>query len=192
MEINKFSDITGVVTTEDTTEGRMVLFTSTFSYSDLTGRKEDVPGVKLPDNASEASKAKYVLTWKVDRREPPIVSWPSYNYALRQGFDKSSNAPVTGKSIYLTYPGYQESVTIPSGTLALAFGGGVFTIPSGQFIYNASMQTPGTSLYAADASNESEANAGKLTVTANDKTAVAVVERWDSDNFALTVRTLSP
>jgi hypothetical protein len=193
MEINKQSDVTGVVTTEDITEGRMVLFTSHPGYnSDLTGRLEDVPGVKLPDDASEASEAKYVLTWPVDNRETPIVYWPSYSYGLRQTFDRDTNAPVTGKTIYLTYPGYQESVTIPSGHQALAMGGGVYTVPSGQYIYDASMQTPGTSLYAADASNESEANAGKLTVTQNGKDAVAVTERFDSDTYALTFRTLAP
>lgn len=192
MEIRKKSDIEGVITTEDVVEGRMVLFTSHPGYStDVTGRLTHHPGVKLPDNATEAGRAKYVLTWKQDRREPPIIDWPAYPFALRQTLDQDANAPITGKTIYLTYPGYQESVTIPSGTLALALGGGVYTVPSGQFIFSSGVMTPGTQLQAANASDDSEADAGKLKELSGG-TAVAVVQEFDSSEFSLTFRTLNP
>lgn len=192
MEIRKKSDIVGVITTEDVTEGRMVLYTSHPGYSDdVTGRLTNIPGVKLPDTEAEAARAKFVVTWKQDRREPPIVNWPAYSWALRQTFDQTANAPITGKTIYLTYPGYQESVTIPSGTLALALGGGVYTVPSGQFIYDATMLVPGTQLRAANTADDGASDSGKLTTLASG-TAVAVVEEFDSTEFSLTFRTLSP
>lgn len=192
MEINKSQDITGVKTTEDIVEGRMVLFTSNPGVDgDLTGRMSDVPGVKLPDTTAEAARARFCLTWQVDNRQPPLVDWPSYNYALRQGFDQTANTPITGKTIYMTYPGYQESVTIPSGTLSLAFGGDgtVLTVPSGQYIYDATMQVPGTRLRVADTASDSEADAGKLAVVGSG-TEIAEVERFDSSTYALTIRLL--
>lgn len=193
MEINKNTDIIGVITYEAITEGRMVLLTSHPGYStDVTGRLTDLPGVKLPDTTAEASRARYVITWPVDNRQPPLVDWPAYAWALRQGFDQATNAPITGKTIYLTYPGYQESVVIPSGNLALAFGQGVFTIPSGQFVYNAAMLVPGTALYSCDTNTDSAAEAGQLTVTAGGRTAVGAVERFNSTAHKLTVRTFNP
>lgn len=193
MEINKQSDIVGVITTEDITEGRMVLLTSHPGFSDdVTGRLSDLPGVKLPDNETEANRARFAITWQVTRQEPPIIDWPTYPFALRQGYDQDPNAPITGKTIYLTYPGYQESVTIPSGTQALAMGGGTYTVPSGQFVYSGAMQTPGTRLSVANAGDDSEATAGMLKIQEGTEEAVAVVERFDATEMSLTFRTLSP
>lgn len=193
MEINKQSDVLGVITTEDITEGRMVLLTSHPGFpDDLTGRQTDIPGVKLPDTEAEANRARYALTWKVDRREPPIINWPAHSYALRQAFDQSANTPITGKTIYLTYPGYQESVTIPSGTHSLAMGGGTYTVPSGQFVYSGAMQTPGTRLSVANAADDGVANAGMLKIQEGAEEYVAVVERFDTSEFSLTFRTLRP
>jgi len=190
MEINKNTDVTGVVVTEDITEGRMVLFTSNPGYpSDLTGRLTDLPGVKLPDTPAEAAEAMFVLTWQNDRREPPLINYPSYSYALRHGFDQTGNAPFTG-TVYLTYPGYQESVVIPSGSQALAFGGGVFTVPSGQYVYSPAIQVPGCRLRACDAATDGAAFAGMLAVMASGTTRVAITERFNTSTFALTFRTL--
>lgn len=194
MEINKSSDILGVITTEDIVEGRMVLLTSHPGYTtaqDLTGRLTDEPGVKLPDTAAEAAMARYVITWPVDNKTPPIVYWPYYTWALRQTLDRATNAPVTGRTIYLTYPGYQNAVTIPSGYLALAFGGGTFTVESGQYVYNALMQVPGTVLRACDTVTDGAALAGQLAILGSG-VEVAVVERFTVSTFALTFRTLRP
>ena len=190
MEINKTADITGVITTEDIVEGRMVLFVTHPGYpNDLTGRLVDVPGVKLPDTAAEAAQAIYCITWPVDNREPPIVAWPSYNFALRYGFAQVANTPVTGRTIYLTYPGYQESITIPSGSLALGYSccGTELTVPSGQYVYTAAMQIPGTRLRACDTAGDGAALAGMLAVVASG-TAVAHVSRFNPNTFALTFR----
>lgn len=192
MEINKTQDITGAKTIEAIVEGRMVLLTTNPGVgTDLTGRLSDVPGVKLPDTAAEAARARYCITWQADNRQPPIIAWPGYAYALRQGFDQDANTPITGKTIYLTYPGYQESETIPSGTLALAYGadGTVLTVPSGQYIYDATMQVPGTRLRAADTASDSADEAGQLAVVGGG-TAIAEVERFDTSTYALTFRLL--
>jgi len=194
MEINKRSDDIGSIATEDIVEGRMVLLTSNPGYgsTDLTGRLTDVPGVKLPDTPAEAALAKYAITWPSDNREPPIVAWPAYPFALREGFDQTANAPITGKTIYLTYPGYQNSQTIPSGSLALAMAGGVYTVPSGQYVYDATMQVPGTQLRACDAATDGDALAGQLAVMVSGSTCVAVVERFSTATYALTFRTYRP
>lgn len=194
MEINKSSDITGVITTENIVEGRMVLLTSHPTYpNDLTGRLVDVPGVKLPDTLAEAARATYCLTWKVENRKPPmLIPWigPFIPWALRKGgFDQAANTPMVNQTIYTTYPGYQESATIPSGTLALGFNccGGEFTIPSGQFVYDPAMRTPGTRLRVCDAATDGAAVAGMLAVMISGAVAVAEVSRWNA-NSSLTFR----
>lgn len=192
MEINKTQDITGVKTIEDIVEGRMVLLTTNPGIgTDLTGMLSDVPGVKLPDTTAEAARARYCITWQVDNREPPLVAWPSYPYALRQGFDQTANTPITDKTIYLTYPGYQESQTIPSGLLSLAYGGDgtVLTVPSGQYIYDATMQVPGTRLRACDTATDGAGSAGMLAIVASG-TEIAEVERFSTTTYALTFRLL--
>ena len=57
MEINKYTDITGVVTAEAIPEGRMVLLTDHSQTHDY-GSREDLPAVKLPDDSTEAAAAR--------------------------------------------------------------------------------------------------------------------------------------
>lgn len=195
MEINKVQDVTGVVTTEAIVEGRMVLYTTNPGLpfpGDLTGRLSDVPGVKLPDTVAEAARARYCITWQNDNRTPPLIAWPQYNWSLRLGFDQATNLPITGVPVYMTYPGYQESLTIPSGMLAICLAGDatVCTIPSGQYMYNVLMQVPGTRLRAADTVTDGAANAGMLAILASGTTAIAEVERFTPATFALTFRLL--
>jgi len=195
MEINKSSDITGVITTEDIVEGRMVLLTSHPTYpADLTGRLVDVPGVKLPDTLLEAARATYCLTWKVENRTPPMtVPWigPFIPWSLRVGgFDRPTNLPLTNQTIYMTYPGYQISMTIPSGMLALGYNccGGEFTIPSGQYVYDVTMQVPGTRLRVCNTATDGAASAGMLAIMISGTVAVAEVSRFNEPNFEMTFR----
>lgn len=197
MQINKVSDVTGVITTEDTIEGRMVLLTSNPGYTqdigpvnDLTGRLQDVPGVKLPDTLEEAARATYVITWTVEQRQPPIIGWPAYGYALRQGFDQAGNCPVTGRTIYITWPGYQDSMTIPSGYYALGYNccGGEYTVPSGHYVYSANVRVPGTRLRACDAATDGAEDAGRLAEVVSGSTPVAEVSRFNATTFELTFR----
>jgi len=197
MEINKVLDITGVITTEDIVEGRMVLLTSHPGYpTDLTGRLTDVPGVKLPDTLAEAARATFCLTWKNENRVPPMnIPWvgPYIPFALRQGgFDQAANTPLTGQTVYMTYPGYQNSVTIPSGTLSLGFSccGTVLTVPSGQYVYDATMQVPGTPLRACDTATDGAGVAGMLAILVSGSTRIAQVERFNATSYALTFRML--
>jgi len=194
VEINKSSDITGGVTTEDITEGRHVLLTTHPGWpGELTGRLQDTPGFQMPDTMDEAARAQFLITWPVDNREPPIVYWPWSPFALRQQFDLAGNAPFN-RTIYLTYPGLQgDQVTvIPSGHLAIAFSccGGVFTVPSGQYVYDVTMQVPGTRLRVCDFGTDGAAVMGMLAIMVSGSTAIAQVERFNATTMALTFRHL--
>jgi len=188
MEINKVNgDIKGVVLTQDIVEGRFVCLTS-HSFNADFGSQTDLPGVKLPTTADEAKRARFILTWAVDNRTPPYYNpQPAYAWSLRRGgFGGAANVPFSA-TVWLTYPGYQDGVTIPSGTSALAFGAGTFTVPSGAYVYNASLQTPGAAL----AVSYSGAYAGMLEYTAtwDASVVVAVVDEYNSSTGDLTVST---
>lgn len=195
MEIRKFTDVVGAIATEDIVDGRCVLLTSAPSNSSPFGLHGDLPGVKLPTDANEADNARYVVDWAMDNRKPPIYyPYPSYNYIVRnQGFESGQsdpsgrNLPMTNQTVYLTSPTVQEGLTIPSGEKVLAYAGGVFTFPSGHFVYSANLETPGTKVGVESAAG---ANRGKPTYDVNG--VFGVVEEFDSDEFSLTVRTLVP
>ena len=187
MEIREFEDVLGVMPVEDIVEGRFVLFTS-HTFSADFGSETDLPGVKLPDTAEEAKRAKYCLTWKVDNTEFPHYAVPSYSFAQRGGWDQAANAPFS-TTVYLTHPGNQEGLTIPSGVSALAYTEGTFTIPSGSYIYDASIVTPGAALIVADANTDGAGEAGKIKYTAT--MAVGVIgetREYDSATGKLTVK----
>jgi len=204
VEINKSHDITGVITTEAIVEGRHVRLTSHPGYgtiageagvTDLTGRLVDEPGVMLPATVSGAARASYIITWPVTNMKAPMMLpfvGPTYSFALRQMFDQATNLPLTGRTIYMTYPGYQNAQTIPSGTLALGFNGvgGEFTLTSGQYVYSANLQIPGSRLRVCDAVTDGAAAAGMLAETNGVTPELAEVSRFNATTFALTFRHL--
>ena len=178
MEINKYTDITGVLTTEAIPEGRMVLLTShaqTHNY----GSREDLPGVKLPDTSAEAGMARFCLTFAVDNTEPPLfIPMPTVpDTSFRYGFDGAANVPFSA-DVHLTPLSMKKGLTIPSGWLALAFGPGVFTVWSGEYVEHGSMVV-GSFLAVADTATEDEASAGKLKYSAS--VTFAQVMEIDSD-----------
>jgi hypothetical protein len=186
MELNKVNgDILGAVATEDITEGRMVLLTShTFDHD--FGSLTDLPGAKLPTTAAEASRARFIVTWPVDNRQAPYyTSMPSYAWSMRKGaFDQAANMPFNA-SVSLIYPGYKNGVVIPSGTSVLAYGAGTFTVPSGAYLYSASL-VPGASLSVS----YSGADKGKLQYQATwDATVVGSVYSLDATTGSLTFTT---
>jgi len=185
MEIRKYQDIMGVVAAEDIVEGRMVLLTPSSDTYDF-GSRTDLPGVKLPDNSTEAGEAKYVSGFAVDNRSLPIYQpVPAFTYALRQGFDQAANVPFSA-TVYLTHPGNMSSPqTIPSGEPALAFAGGVFTVPSGSFIYSASLAA-GAYLVAANTSDDGADSSGKLKYSAT--AGIGKVIQYNSTANELTFR----
>jgi hypothetical protein len=161
----------------------MVLMTSHSKSYDF-GSYEDLPGVKLPSDATEAAKAKYVLGFAQTNETPPIYRpAPGYNYALRYGFEQNPNTPFSA-TVYLTNPSVQEGLTVPSGTLAVAYGDGVFTVPSGSFVYSSNLATPGAPLVV----EYSGSDAGKLKYGTSN--VVAEVVHFDSTNFKLTFKLL--
>jgi hypothetical protein len=109
---------------------------------------------------------------------------PSYTYALRMGWDQTANTPFSA-TVHVTHPMYKKSQTIPSGTSLVAYGAGTYTIPSGTYIYSASM-AKGTLLSVSYA----VATAGKLQHEASYGDAVvAIVENIDATTLDLTFKT---
>ena len=190
MEINFFEDVIGVVPTEDIVEGRFVLITPhTFSY-DL-GSREDLPGVKLPDTADEAKRCKFILTWAVSNSSTPMyIPQPDLdNGARRGGWSETANTPITGSTIYLTYPGYTDGQTIPSGTPSLAYTEGTFTIPLGGYVADANIITIGAAIAIADTNTDNAGDAGKPKYAATiDDSVIGYTERYDSGNGDLTIK----
>jgi peptidoglycan hydrolase-like protein with peptidoglycan-binding domain len=184
MELNRFEDVLGVVTTDAIVEGRFVVLCGHSETYDF-GSREDLPGVKVPATSEEATRAKFVLTFAVDNRPTPIMEpVPATTFGLRGGFGAAANAPFSA-TVYLTPPGNQEGLTIPSGTPALAFTEGTFTLPSGAYIYSSNLVVPG----AAFVIEHSGADAGKPKYTATNAVGViGFVERYDSTTGKLTVR----
>lgn len=189
MEINKMSDVRGVVASSDIPEGSFV-----FILPNSTGSYTDLPAVRVPWNTAEAALAKFVVTWPVPYQEMPMyIPAPALagGFALRRGFDKAPNLPLTSTTVHLTWPGQKEGVTIPSGYLALAFAGGVFTIPSGMWVYNATLIQAGASFTVSDKTTDgSIAAAGKVKYGTSN--VVGYVERYDASTYSLEVRTLVP
>jgi len=194
MEINKYTDIVGGVAQADIPEGRMVLMVANAISTPsgwTRGSRTDLPGFRMPASTAEAALAKFVATWPVNNAvvEGPIkmfIPQPSIEWSLRQGgWDRGSNVPFSA-TVYLTSPEHQEGVTIPRGFLLLAFDRGVFTVPSGHFVYSATL-VPGAGLEALNTGDDGD-NGGKLGYATTG--LVAVVERYDATENKLTFRTL--
>jgi len=186
MEINKYTDITGAVTAEAIPEGRMVVIVP-HSQSHDYGSRVDLPAVKLPDNSTEAAQARFCVTFAVDNTVPPIYEpYPTIpNTSLRYGFDGSANVPFSA-TVHLTPLSMVKGLTIPSGALALAFGPGVFTVWSGEWVYSASV-VPGAYLAVTDPVTDGAEDPGKLKYSAS--ASFAEVLEVDAD-LNLTFRIL--
>ena len=196
MQINEFDDVMGVIPTEDIVEGRFVMLTNHgFTYD--FGSREDVVGVKLPDTADESARCKFILTWAVSNVPTPfIVPHPDFEGAghgfgvQRGGWDQAANSPVTGSTIFLTYPGYTDCQTIPSGTPSLVYTEGTFTLPYGCYnMDNIAIATPGSAITICNTAEDGAAEAGKPKYSAT-KTAsvIGYTERFDWSTYALTIK----
>ena len=197
MEIRKYTDIVGVITTEVIPEGRMVLLCGNPGDTIDFGSRADLPGVKLPDTKVEAQRAKYCITWPVNNSnfEGEIKMFypqPQYDWSLRRGgWDQVRNTPAAGMA-FLTWPGNdQNPCWIPSGWLALAFDRGVFRVPSGFYVDAPEIHVAGALLRVCDTASDSAPVAGLLTWDAVGDQTIAVVEQYH-DNGDLTFRTLQP
>lgn len=189
MEINRFEDVIGVVPQADIVEGRFVVLTANTMGGLIMNVNDDLPGAKVPATAEEAKRAKFVITWAVDNRATPIVDWPQTQFDFRGGWVNSRQGPLTGVKMWLTHPGNQESQTIPSGYKALAYTEGTFTIPSGQYIYNVALETPGAAVMVADTATDGAGSAGKPKYTASMAVGViGFVEDFNTETSALTIR----
>ena len=190
MEVNHYDGtILGAVANEDIVEGRLVCLTShTFNYD--FGSKTDLPACKRPTGTAEAARSRYCIAFAEDNRSTPIYDTnPSYSYALRYGFDQTTNVPFSA-SVYLTHPGNMSiPQTIPSGALVKLYGEGIYTVPSGHYLYEAAMEVPGTQLTVANVgAGDAAADAGKPKVGATN--VVAEVIRYNTTNSDLTFKIL--
>lgn len=188
MEINRYDDVLGVVPTADVVEGRFVVL-DTQSFSHDFGSYTDLPGAHVPATTEEAKRAKYCITFALDNRPTPIFAVPSMSFALRGGFDQAANAPFA-TTVYMTHPGNQEGLTIPSGQPSIAFTEATVTLPSGAYVYSADIVKPGAAIVIQDATTDSTAGeAGKPKYTATFAAGViGVTERYDSTTGRLTIR----
>jgi hypothetical protein len=187
MEINLFNEVIGAVAQDAIVEGRFCILTSNAVGGSFMNVDTDLPGVRVPATAEEATRAMYCVTFAVDNREVPIVDYPQTTFDFRGGFVNATAGPLTGVKMWLTHPGNQESQTIPSGYKALAFTDATVTLPSGQWVYSASLETPG----AAVIIEYSGADAGKPKYTATNAVGViGYVRDFDASNNALTIRIL--
>lgn len=182
----------GAVTRQDITEGRFVVLTA--GVTAMFGSQADLPGVKLPETDAVALTAHHIVTFTApDRVVGPnnllFVPQPSYEYALREGYDKAANLPMTNTTVRTVWPGNQESQVIASGTKCLIYGAGsVVTVPSGQYVWNAALQTPGARLEVLNTTDDTLANSGKLSYAAAG--TIAEVVDFDSTDASLMVRIL--
>jgi hypothetical protein len=185
MEIRHYEQILGVMVVDDIVEGRFGLLTS-HSFDNDFGSDTDLPGFKVPSTAAEAKKARFIVTWPVDNRKyPQYIGYPQYSFSLRAGaWDQTTNLPTT-LTLRGTNPAAQESLTIPSGYKALAFKGGIFTVPSGCYIYSASLLTPGANVSVSYAGGTE----GKLQYesTFDSDLVIGQVQRFDTSTNRLTV-----
>jgi hypothetical protein len=187
MEINRFDEVVGVIPTADVKEGLFVLLTPhTFSHD--FGSREDVPGVKVPATADEAKKARYCITWTPDNQAVPFYeTLPQMDWATRDGWSLGANMPLSA-TVYMTHHSSgPESQTIPSGVPSLGYTDGVFTLPSGCYVYGADIIKPGASLMVCNTANDTT-NAGKLKYSSTVEVGtVGTTVEYDSTSKKLTV-----
>lgn len=188
MEINRFEDVIGAVVQADTVEGRFVVLTANTSAPTATDNP-DLPGAKVPATAEEAKRAKFCLTWAVNNQAAPIVEYPAAPaFDFRGGWVNAESGPLTPR-MWLTHPGNQESGTIPSGYKALLYTEATVTIPSGQYIYNASLTVPGAAVMIADTASDGAAEAGKPKyASAMAAGVIGLVQAYEASTGKLTIR----
>jgi hypothetical protein len=133
----------------------------------------------MPTSAAEAALSKYVCLFADDNRSLPVYSpGASFTFALRQGFDQTVNSPMTSQTVYPVHPkDYDVAQTIPSGSTVRLYGAGVFTVPSGGFVYSSTLETPGAQLSVNSTAGGDDQ--GKLYYSATN--VVAEVVKFNSD-----------
>jgi hypothetical protein len=192
MEINRFEEVLGGITQADTVEGRFVILVANVHLGTYINLNDDLPGLRVPATAEEAKRAKYVLAWAVDNRQPPIVNYEREFAASlfdeRGGWVNAAQGPHDVR-MWLTQPGHQEGTTIPSGYKALGYTDGTFTFPSGAYVESDEIKVPGAAIIIADTASDSADDAGKPKYTATAAEGkVGVTETYDSVTGRLTIR----
>jgi hypothetical protein len=189
MEVNKFEQCAAAITLSGFTEGRLCIKAANPFDSYDFGSRTDLPGVRPPSTAEEANSAVFIVTWPVTNAEPPYyVPQPSFPWALRLGgFDQTANLPMSSVAVYLTWPGNQNQVTIPSGVPCLAFGEGTYTLYSGDYVDSAAIRVPGAMLQVCNTAEDGASLAGKIKVlTAASFRRIGYTKMFNTTDLALT------
>jgi hypothetical protein len=187
MEINQFAhEITGVMPNADVVEGRFgIMTTHTFDHN--FGSQVDLPGFAVPATAEQAKYAHQLITWAVDNQKYPMWKVPqAFTSAQRRGYSVTQTDPMTGQTIWLSNPAQQDCLTIPSGMPSLAFGKGVYTLPSGCYINDASWAVGSLCQVANTVEDTSDAGKIKRLATHSDR-KVGYVREYSSTTGRMTV-----
>lgn len=153
MEVRRFHTSHAARAMEAIVEGRMVL---RVDNSAAVGAGYGVGGatyfgmmlqngVRVPTTQAEANRSRFVVSFEVPGHLPPhLVGVPTYGWALREGWDRVGNLPMT-PTVHMVWPGQKECQTIPSGWNVVCYEGGTFTVASGCWVYDPTI-VPGTEL----------------------------------------------
>lgn len=155
MEVRRFHTSHGATCMALTVEGRLVVRVSNqasvgagYGIGGATFFGDQLQsGIRVPESQAEANRARFIVAFPVPNHLPPhYLPLPAYAWALRQGFDRTGNLPMT-PDIHMVWPGQKESQYIPSGWNVICYEGGTFTVPSGQWVYDSAI-LPGVELEA--------------------------------------------
>ena len=99
-----------------------------------------VIGARLPSGDDDA-EAHFVANWAVTNIKPPIyqglptldVGDGSVPYTFREFVEGKENLPEE-VTLRMVPPRFKDEETIPSGTLMLAYGDGIYTLTSGCYV----------------------------------------------------------
>lgn len=186
FQVNQHSEaIIGAVAKQAITHGRMVKLAANSTSYDFGGR-QDLPGALMPTSAAEAALSKYVCVFADDNRSLPVYEpGGAYTFALRQMFDQETNSPLTSQTVYPVHPkDYEVAQVIPSGAVCKLYREGIFTVPSGGFVYSSTLETPDATLSVN--ATAGGADQGKLYYSASN--VVAKVVKFDTADASLTFR----
>jgi hypothetical protein len=189
MEVRRFHTNHAATLMEDTVEGRMVLrvdntaaLPAPYGVNGAAYRGMVLQnGVRVPVTAAEAARARFVVAFDMPGyKSPYFVGVPAYSYALRQGFDRAGNLPMT-PTVHLVWPGQKENMVIPSGWNVICYEGGTYTVTSGQWVYSP-LIVPGVEL---EVHYRNVAQRGMLQISSVSGVPVAMC-REVSEDFKLT------
>ena len=161
-----------VIMGEDLQEGRPVQVS-------ISGAVNDLPKVIKASNTQVHNV--YAIMAAVDNfPRPTETGWFTADWYKVQDFDSGYADPIdSGKTYYRTGPSTLRNPTLQSGWRAVAVRGGTVAVPSGTFVMDANIKTPGAGVKVGST------NLWEYTSTAGE--IVATVDRYYEDTATLVI-----